>query len=463
MCGVFGTWRVENADSVVENGMERLSHRGPDGRGLASIGDATHGHVRLSLVDLSSASSQPFKRSGGVLSWVGEIWNWRDLRKRLQKEGERFTTQGDTEIVASALSKWGIEKTLRELDGMFSIAWTDRKGETFLIRDSVGRIPLYVIRRGESFFWSSERKGFSGRSGGAAVPLPAKTVLTLSTGKMRKWEGREPRGLDGSDPETILSLLREGTRKRMEADAPVCCLISGGLDSGLVLSLAAEDGREVVAFTAVMDPDSSDAVAARRTCKEMGIKLIEARVSRPTARDLMDTSLCVETASKVQVEISALCIPLAKRIRAEGFKACLSGEGADELFGGYGNSIIAGRLHGDDWWRNHRKFLLGKMSRGNFPRCNKAFMTGGVECRLPFMDDALIEALLPLGKGECPPDKGLLKLAAKGVVAEWMIKRNKETFQGGSGMDEAAAEVVSDPGRFYGSEIRKRYGRFIRD
>ena len=182
-------------------------------------------------------------------------------------------------------------------------------------------------------------------------------------------------------------------------------------------------------------------------------------VRQPTAQDLAYAAECIEIQSKAQIEIAALCIPLAKAIKADGFKACLSGEAADELFGGYGNMCIKGSSADDVGWRAIRIQQLEKMGRGNFIRCNKAFMAHGVECRLPFMERSLVEAVINMTKAQCPPGKKALKAAANGAVPPWIIKRPKETFQGGAGMDLAAARAVSDPAMFYKAEIARLYGK----
>lgn len=457
LCGVFGTFLRGDA-AEVEAGLDRLAHRGPDGRGLVAEGPAVHGHVRLSLVDLSDASAQPFRVAGGLLSFVGEVWNHRRLRAELEAEGIGFRSTGDTEVLAEAVAAWGLEEALGRLDGMFAFAWSSGEG-TWLARDRFGKVPLYALREGKSWTWSSERKAL-GRRGGLMSPVPPGSTVDLVTGQTRRWARRDPPPAEPLDAAGVLRLLRAGVRRRLSADAPVCCLVSGGLDSSLVLLLAKESGADVAAFTATLDPEADDLRTARRLCKELGVKLCEAEVPALTPRLLSEAVRCVEVASKAQCEIAVACVPLARAVRAEGFKACLSGEAADELFGGYGNTIIRAARLDDLGWRVHRLALLEKMSRGNFVRCNKAFMAGGVECRLPFMERGLVEGVLALGKRACPPGKGLLKEAARlaGLPA-WVVDREKDTFQGGSGVSAALLRRVHDPLHFIHAEARHWFGR----
>jgi asparagine synthase (glutamine-hydrolysing) len=171
----------------------------------------------------------------------------------------------------------------------------------------------------------------------------------------------------------------------------------------------------------------------------------------------------IEIPSKAQIEIAVLCVPLAKRIAAEGFKACLSGEAADELFGGYGNFCIQASRETDDGVIRLRLEQLAKMSRGNFVRCNKAFMAGGVECRLPFMEQRLVESAVQLTKSESPPGKKLLKMAAESILPKWIINRPKDTFQGASGVADEIARRIASPTKFYNSELRKRFGYLPED
>jgi asparagine synthase (glutamine-hydrolysing) len=450
MCGLAGM--INGTQVAVQEMLQKIRHRGPDSEGIASAGNCIHGHVRLSLVDLSSASGQPFKYGGEIVSFNGEIWNWRQLRQQMEADGQTFTTSGDTEVLAAMLHKHGLA-ALQALDGMFAFAWSSKNGEHWLVRDSFGKIPLYVAKTRNGFAWASERKAFI--KGLRPVSVPAGTAFNLKTGTVRTWYKLPAPSETG--PADVLQMLRNGIAKRLDADAPVCCLISGGLDSALVLALAKEQRHDVHAFTAVFDATSDDARSARRLCAEFQIPLTEVAISL-TDKAIQDAMFSIEIASKAQIEIATLCVPLAKQISASGFKACLSGEAADELFGGYGNFCIEASKATDSEIIALRKEQLRKMSRGNFVRCNKAFMAGGVECRLPFMEQCLVESCVQLGKRDSPPGKKLLKDAAKGIVPSWVIRRTKDTFQGGSGVANAIAKQIHSPVKFYNTELTRLFG-----
>lgn len=464
MCGIVGmVGAVSQVDAraFVARGLDRVAHRGPDGRGVAETSGATHGHVRLALVDLSDASAQPFHRpGGGTLSFVGEIWNYRALRADLAASGDAFRTTGDTEVLAAALDRWGAA-ALDRLDGMFAFAFTDRDGRTWLARDRFGKIPLYVVHENERIAWASERRAFDRPVWARAVP-PGH-AFDARTGEMRRWYRVPDQGdVEPLDADATLGILRRAVAKRLDADAPVCVLASGGLDSSLVLALAREARPDVVAYAAVLDPVSADLAAARALCRRLGVELREVPVPMPTDALVRAAIDAIEIASKAQTEIALLCLPLAAQVARDGFKACLSGEGADELFGGYGNMAIRASGGDDGTWRAIRVAQLEKMSRGNFMRCNKVFMRHGVECRLPYLERELVERVLATGRSACPPGKGLLKRAAAPVVPSEIVRRTKQTFQGGAGMSDACAALIASPTRFYNAESTRLFGGVMR-
>lgn len=454
MCGILGT---HNHSWPVADKLHLIAHRGPDGHDVRRHGDSVHGHVRLALLDLSSASAQPFVLGDGVLSFVGEIWNHNEVREDLRGLGRSFRTSGDTEVLATALDQWGV-RALAILDGMFAFAWTS-PGLNILARDRFGKVPLYLQRDGfSSCAWSSERRALPAPA--AAEAVPPGSIYHLDEDRFETWYALPaPEEFSSEDPAGFVrTMLERGVRRRLAADAPVCVLSSGGLDSTLIMALARARGP-VTAFTAVLDGGSEDLAAARYACAQLDVPLVEVPVGVPTPEDLEAAVRAIEIPTKAQVEIAALCLPLARAISDAGFKACLSGEAADELFGGYGNMCIAASRENDDGWRTIRVKQLAKMARGNFVRCNKAFMAAGVECRLPFMERGLVEGVLSMGKADCPPGKGLLKKAAAGLVPVRITRREKETFQGASGMREAAAAAAGGVARrFYNAAAVRAFG-----
>ena len=452
MCGLVGSYNEPKHQ--VEQMLEQIRHRGPDGEGIDTHGQAIHGHVRLALVDLSDASAQPFKHNGNTLSFNGEIWNYRELR---ENSDTTFRTTGDTEVLADQLDRFGLS-CLQDLDGMFAFIWSGKNGEHWIVRDSFGKIPIYVAKTSDGYLWASERKAFPGNVKPLAVP-PG-TAFDLTTGNWHEWYVAP--GHRQTTSGDVFDLLDAGVKKRIDADAPVCCLISGGLDSGLILALAQQYDRNVTAFTAVFDEHSEDVQSARNLCKELSVDLIEVPVD--LTDDIISKAIqTIEISSKAQIEIAMLCLPLAERIYAEGFRAVLSGEAADELFGGYGNFCIQASKVTSPGVVALRKSSLAKMSRGNFVRCNKAFMSSGVECRLPFMEQELVERVILLNKEESPLNKKLLKQAAQDILPGWVIKRQKDTFQGGSGVSAAIAKQVANPVKFYNNELKKKYGYIPKD
>jgi asparagine synthase (glutamine-hydrolysing) len=447
----------------VEMALDRIAHRGPDARSVrAAEGGVIHGHVRLSILDLDERSDQPYELGVGTLSYVGELWNYRELREKLSALGHSFVTEGDTEVVAHALYEWGPRRACEAFDGQFALAWTDAGG-TWVARDRFGEIPLYVNSRAGDLFgragitWASERKAWDAPEAAEAIAVPAGSCWDLSEGP--RFYYRAPARFEERDaePERVLGLLRRAVAKRLQADVPVTCLCSGGLDSSLILALVKERVPEVMAYHITSDPDGDDLRSAVEVCEYLDVPLTALSIAVPEGAELGRSVRCIEVVSKTQVEIGTLAIPLAKRIAGDGFKVVLSGEGADELFGGYGT--LARRATADGRWVRVRGEFLAKMARSDLMRVNKTLMSAGVEPRTPFLDLDLVEHVLPLGRKACPPGKGLLKRAAAGLLPERIIRREKLTFQGGAGVAAALEErLVGRQRKFYNDLAREAFG-----
>ena len=466
MCGIAGAFGSAAQDGTVEEMLERIAHRGPDGRGIYRSGDLALGHVRLSIQDPLPRSDQPYTYGETVITFAGEVWNWREIREELETCGLEFETEGDTETVAAAIDFYGRSEALQLFEGLWTLAVHDRYGDSWLARDTFGKVPLYFHETGGGLLgcevtWSSERKAWTGDARHLAEPVPPGCVVEFgATTEVFPYTGIAPTGpLTASQ---VLVNLREGVRTRLRlADVPVCCLISGGLDSSLILALAKEEMPDVVAYCAYADPESPDLLNARKVAAELDVPLREVEVPWPDEEAVREAIRTIEIPMKAQIEIATLCLPLAAQISADGFKVVLSGEGADEIFGGYGG--MARRAGSDEEWRETRMVQIEKMARGNFIRTNKTFMRHGVEMRLPFIDRQLIEGVLAHDRQGCPPGKGLLKDAATDIIPSYIIKRQKETFQGAAGViDHMAGVLDGKQVKRYNEIVREEFGGMVR-
>ena len=174
MCGIAGGFN--STSDVVQTMLDRIVHRGPDGRGIKHHDSMIHGHVRLALVDLTEASAQPFTHRNITLSFNGEIWNYLQLK---QNSPSIYSTTGDTEVVADFLFRYGLGG-LQYLDGMYAIAFSDQHGGHYLARDPFGKIPLYIAKTKTGYLYASERKAFPRNL--KPIPVPPGYAFDLNNG-----------------------------------------------------------------------------------------------------------------------------------------------------------------------------------------------------------------------------------------------------------------------------------------
>lgn len=460
MCGIVGSFGAD--PECVRRGRDALRHRGPDALGLTTLGDVTLGHARLAILDLDPRSDQPFTHGRTTIAFNGEVWNHAALRAELEADGRTFSTTGDAEVLAAALDAWG-EDALPRLEGMFAVAWTSDGGATLrLARDRFGEVPLHVTRA-RPFLCASEIKGLlaAGADPSTIGQLgPGRVlVVTKDSATERAWHD-EPAAPVPTTLEEAAAQLRAdveaGVRERLIADVPVAVLVSGGIDSAAIAWHTRAMLPDLVAFTAVMDPRSRDLRCARELAGALELPLVEVPVVAPSADDLAATVRAIEQPSKAQVEIAWPCLALARAVRASGARVVLSGEGSDELWASYGMSYHGVQRLG---WHAYRKRLFLDQARKNFPRTNKAFMTAGVEPRLPFLNSALVAHALGLPEGAVrrgsSRPKAIMQEAYRGLLPRAIIDRPKLAFQDGLGMKTAAQAAVTDPRRYYDAEFRR--------
>ena len=464
MCGIIGGFDLPQ----IEKGLDAIAHRGPDNQGIIQTDNVYFGHVRLSIIDTSSDSNQPFVYGKTTMIFNGTIWNYKELRKKLNIKTK---TSGDTEVLCAILDKYGI-KGLKMVEGMFAIAFTQGDGSITIVRDRHGEVPLhYSLTSGlfPSFSFCSEIKGLLalGENGQTIQMLNPGGFMTV-TSDHRVTEGlwynihehiTDTSSWNQTESQICIGdNIEQGSYERTVSDVPVACLLSGGIDSAITTLVASQHIPNLITYTAVHDENSKDLRSAREVAKYLGVELREVKVSPPSVDDINDVINTIEMPYKAQVEIGYPCVQLARRIHEDGFKVIMSGEGSDELWASYGMSY-----HGikDKGWTNYRIGLFGSQHRKNFARCNKIFMKYGIECRLPFLNTQLVENALGLSQekvwdGKSRP-KAILQEAFRGELPDDIIDRKKVAFQDGMGIKSLYEDVVGNPKTYYTTQYKNKF------
>ncbi len=430
MCGIVGVvdgTGVTRHLEAVERASRALQHRGPDGEGLVVLdsradptagpshdgGDVALAHRRLSILDLSDAAAQPMQGPSGTtwLTYNGEIYNYLEVRRDLERAGVRFRTTGDTEVLLAAYEHWG-ESFLERLNGIFAFAVVDLRRRIVLIaRDRLGVKPIYLLRNGPTFAFASEIKAllelgivaprldrsttwdflFAGSlDAGSATFFEGVTqltggqrgVLSLDSGEWRVERWYDPdlrvRPVDRrSAVHECRELLADAVRLQMRSDVEVGSCLSGGLDSTTVVSLAGAEGKGarggIQAFSSQFDDDAANELEyARLAARHTGARL---HVTSPTAEQLhaqLDDLVhsMDEPFGSTSIFAQRSVFELARR---EGVKVTLDGQGADEVFGGYAGyypMFLAELQAAHPWqarWERHRHDRFQRAPRGTPP------------------------------------------------------------------------------------------------
>ncbi len=393
MCGIAG---VLNSSAAARETLARdalamadcLAHRGPDDHGLWTDLDAGIAltHRRLSIVDLSPAGHQPMISADGrfVIIFNGEIYNFQDLRPELEARGAKFRGHSDTEVVLEAFSAYGIAPTVKRLIGMFTFAVWDRRERTLsLIRDRLGIKPLYWAKSGGMFLFGSELKALRAyrdfsptidRGALAAymrhnyIPAPHSiyegvrkleqgTILTLPYGGEprieRFWDARQValtgqadllHASDAEMTDRLEDLLRDAVKRRMVADVPVGAFLSGGIDSSTVAALMkAANAGPVRTYTIGFEHSGYDEAAhAAAVAKHLGTDHTEMIVSPQDALDVIPK--LAEYYDEPFADSSQIPTYLVSAMTRQHVTVALSGDGGDELFGGYTRYQFTSRL-----------------------------------------------------------------------------------------------------------------------
>ncbi|WP_217572267.1 asparagine synthase (glutamine-hydrolyzing) [Mesorhizobium sp. GbtcB19] len=394
MCGIAGVWRkrgpIGSSDlSDVVRMMQALAHRGPDDHGNWNDARLALGHRRLTIIDPSPAAGEPMLTASGdgVLCYNGEVYNFRALRRTLEAEGLTFRTVSDTEVVLQALHHWGPQKAVPLFDGMFSFAYFDaRDGALWLARDRLGIKPMSVAETSERLLFASEDKAI------LACHDFARRIDTRELTLRLAWQSRDssysvfdgierlpPAGLwkitgdgiekrcfwhvldvvesariagdntpDAEHAATLQTLLEESVELHCIADTSLATACSGGVDSGLITALAKRFRSELHGY--VVDPKlgRSEAPDAERTGRHVGVSLRRVSLDRDRFFELWPRAVWHLETDGWHASHAAL-LALAEQCRADGVKVLLTGEGSDELFGGYKWQASTMRLWRQSW------------------------------------------------------------------------------------------------------------------
>jgi asparagine synthase (glutamine-hydrolysing) len=371
MCGIAGVLSLRNDlrpdAGCVDRMLRSLAHRGPDDQDLYVDSRVAIGYRRLAILDLREVANQPMPNEDGTIQAVfnGEIYNFRELRADLVRRGHCFRSAGDTETIVHLYEEHGLEFVQR-LRGMFAVAlWDTKRRRLVLVRDRLGKKPIFYLRTPELFAFASEIKALlaanlvprridpiaidqflslqyvpAPRTGFEDIrKLPAATLLALeadTVSEHRYWTlDYEPkRSLTEAEAgDHLLSLLRESVRLRMISDVPLGAFLSGGLDSGSVVGLMAEQTAHVKTFSiGFREPSFDELRYARAVAQHFGTDHHEAIVE-PNA--IHDVPQIVWHYDQPFADVSALPTYYLSKLAAGHVKVALNGDGGDEDFAGY--------------------------------------------------------------------------------------------------------------------------------
>ncbi|MGH3444659.1 MAG: asparagine synthase (glutamine-hydrolyzing) [Nocardioidaceae bacterium] len=460
MCGIVAVHRLdgEPPDTALGNRMlDRIKHRGPDGRGEQTLGPTWLGHARLSIVDLPGGA-QPLGGGArqGTGMWVvgnGEIYNHRDLRGELDWA---FTTDSDNEAMVAAVHADGPSGVGR-LVGMFAFVASSPTGPV-AARDPVGIKPLYWVRDAARVLFASEIKAFDAADRPLVEEFPPGHWWTPGDGLTRYADPLAPAGAPFTDRDQARSEVRESlvtaVRRRMMADVEIGVFLSGGLDSSLVAAVMASEarrGQRIHSFAAGT-ATSSDLAAAREVAAYLGLDHHERVYDARTVAEALPRVVGGLESAEPSLVRSAVPNLLVAELAAAHVKVVLTGEGSDELFAGYDH--YRGITDPDRLAEELDRDLAG-LHNLNLQRCDRVTMTHGLEARVPFLDLDMIATArrVPIGwrvPGAPGREKAILREAFAGWLPDPLLWRVKEQFGDGSGtatvMDAYADELVPEDG-----------------
>ena len=475
MCGIVGIFNVqEQTDAVRQKALEmsrRIRHRGPDWSGIWCGGSAVLAHERLSIVDPKSGG-QPLLSPDGklVLAVNGEIYNHQEIRRRYAGKYD-FQTGSDCEVILSLYRDKGPD-FLEELSGIFAFALYDVEKDAFLIaRDPIGVIPLYIgFDADGTVYAASELKALEGQCDRYEPFLPGHLYWSREPG-MKRWYTRDWMEYEAvkDGPASTLAVreaLMDAVKRQLMSDVPYGVLLSGGLDSSVISAIAEkysamriEDDSKTRAWWprlhsfAVGLKGAPDLDKARLVAEHIGTVHHEINYTIQEGLDaLRDVIYYTETYDVTTIRASTPMYLLARVIKSMGIKMVLSGEGADEIFGGY---LYFHKAPSAQAFHEETVRKLSKLHLYDCLRANKSLSAWGVEGRVPFLDKEFLDVAMRLNPSikMCPGstvEKKIVREACADLIPAEVAWRQKEQFSDGVGyswidtLKRITAEAVSD-------------------
>lgn len=458
MCGIVGIFKIKSQSEELRNKALRMAqkirHRGPDWSGIYTGGSAILAHERLSIVDPQSGGQPLYSPNRKqILAVNGEIYNHREIRTRYAGRYE-FRTGSDCEVILALYQDKGIH-FLEELNGIFAFALYDEERDEFLIaRDPIGVIPLYIGHDADgTIYVASELKALEGFCDEYEPFLPGHYFYSKE-GKMKQWYTRDWTDYEAvkNNPASVTDLhdaLEEAVHRQLMSDVPYGVLLSGGLDSSVISAIAKKYAAKRIETDGASDAwwpqlhsfaiglkGAPDLIKAREVAEYIGTVHHEINYTIQEGLDaLRDVIYFIETYDVTTVRASTPMYLLGRVIKSMGIKMVLSGEGADEIFGGYlyFHKAPDARAFHDETVRK-----LSKLYLYDCLRANKSLSAWGVEGRVPFLDKEFLDVTMRLNpKAKMAPgkviEKKIVREAFADMLPESVAWRQKEQFSDGVG------------------------------
>ena len=458
MCGIVCAFDVKESTEVLRPQLlemsKKIRHRGPDWSGIYADDKAILAHERLAIVDPASGK-QPLLSPNGklVLAANGEIYNHRELRKQFEGKYD-FQTESDCEVILALYQEKGVD-FLDEMNGIFGFTIYDaEKDEYFVARDHMGIIPLYMgWDKNGTFYVASELKALEGTCTKIEL-FPPGHYLHSSDGELKRWYSRDWMEYDAvKDNATSIQEIKEAleaaVHRQLMSDVPYGVLLSGGLDSSVTSAIAKKYAQKRIesgdttdawypqlhSFSVGLD-GSPDLAAAQKVADHIGTVHHEIKFTIQEGLDaIKDVVYNLETYDITTIRASTPMYLMARVIKSLGVKMVLSGEGADELFGGY---LYFHKAPNAKEFHEETVRKLSKLHMYDCLRANKSLASWGIEGRVPFLDKEFMDVAMRINpqdkmiNGE-RMEKWVVRKAFEDMLPESVAWRQKEQFSDGVG------------------------------